>query len=140
MLQQFPQLEKICGISLNIPGLTYFNSENSEVGSRVVEQHFMFLSNNRYEGQIFHRDEDKKSWGMTNHPIKDTNQFDIPHNVVYSYNSNNSSLAIGIDYAACGFLSSNLLTKKLAEFVTKKAMVYAVSKVENSVRNVGKSK
>jgi len=121
-------------ISPSIPGLEYFKCAGSRAGARIVEQHFMLVSTNRYEGQLFHKDDVRKSWGMTNYPVKDDNLFDIPHNVVYHLNENQSTVFIGIDYCSSGLLGENALAKA----ITKASMRYAVQKVAMYLRGEGK--
>src|SRR3989338_9453681 len=84
-------------VSECIPGLEDFTCQGMYEGAPIAEEHFMFLSTNRYEGRIFYYDKEKKIWGMTNHPASDNNKIDIPHNVVYHLNQD-SRASVGVDY------------------------------------------
>ena len=121
-------------VSSCIPGLEKFSCEGMYVGAKIIEDHFMFLSTNRYEGSIFHYDEKEKIWGMTNHPAKDNNHLDIPHNVVYTLNEREGFAAIGVEYCSSGYLGSNWL----AERITRESMQYAMQKVVEKIQSGGK--
>lgn len=121
-------------VSYCIPGLSNFTCEGSYVGARITEDHFVFLSKNRYEGSIFLYDEEKKVWGMTNHPINNENQLDIPHNVVYNLNEKAGRVSVGIDYCSSGLLGSNALAKQLA----RKSMKSALKAVKKHIEEGGK--
>ena len=122
-------------IARHIPGLDSFTCPSIRVGTRITEQHGMFFGTNAYEGKLFHYDPKNMVWGMTNHPVQNNNSFDIPHNVVYSFNEQNARVSIGVDYCASGRLESFPSLGFLADFVARASMRYAIRKVEKGLTN-----
>ena len=123
-------------ISQYIPGLEDFTCEGMHVGAPIKEEHFMFLSTNKYEGRIFFYDKERKIWGMTNHPTNDHNKIDIPHNVVYHFDENASRASIGVDYCSSGRLGSNPLVRA----ISRASMRYAMQRVANRLKSGEKIK